>query len=48
MPVLGEDDVVKVCGEGVDAGQDGVAIRDRQRAAGQEVQLHVDDQQRIG
>jgi hypothetical protein len=48
VPVLGEDDVVELRGEGVDAGEDGVAVSDRERAAGEEVELHVDDEQGIG
>jgi len=43
VPVLGEDDVVEAGGEGVDAGEDGVAVGDGQGAAGEKVQLHVDD-----
>ena len=48
MPVLGEDDVIEAGGEGVDAGDDLIAAGDCQRAAGQEVELHVDDEKSIG
>ena len=48
MPVLGEDDVVEAGGEGVDAGDDGIAAGDGQGAAGEEVELHVDDEERVG
>ncbi len=48
MPVLGEDDVVEAGGEGVDAGDDGVAVGDGQGAAGEKVELHVDDEERVG
>ena len=48
MPVLGEDNVVEMRGEGVDTGYDRIAISDRECAAGEEVDLHVDDEQRVG
>jgi len=48
MPVLGEDDLVEAGGEGVDAGEEGVAVRDGQGAAGEKVQLHVDDEEGVG
>jgi len=48
VPVLGEDDVIEAGGEGVDAGDDLIAAGDGQRAAGQEVELHVDDEENVG
>ena len=48
MPVLGKDDVVEFFGEGVDEGDDGVAVFDSQRAAGHEVVLDVDDEKGVG
>ena len=43
VPVLGEDDVVEFFGEGVDEGNDGVAVFDCQGASGHEVVLDVND-----
>ena len=37
VPVLGEDDMVEAGGEGVDAGDDGVAVGYGQGTAGEEV-----------
>jgi hypothetical protein len=48
VPVLGEDDVIEAGGQGVDAGDDFVAAGDGKGTAGQEVQLHVDDQESVG
>ena len=48
VPVLREDYVVEAGGEGVDAGQNGVAVRDGQGAVGKKVQLHVDDEEGVG
>ena len=47
VPVLGEDDVVETGGEGVDAGNDGVAIGDGQSSAGKKIKLHIDDEKRV-
>lgn len=47
VPVLGEEYVVEARGEGVDPGDDGVAAWDRERAAGEEVELHVDDEEGV-
>jgi hypothetical protein len=48
VPVLGEDDVVKFLGEGVDEGDDGVAVGYGQGAARHEIVLDVDDQESVG
>jgi hypothetical protein len=48
VPVLGEDDVVEAGSERVDTGNDLVAVGNGQRAAGHEVNLHVDDQEGVG
>ena len=48
VPVLGEDDVVEFFGEGVDEGDDGVAVGDGQGSAGHEVVLDVDDEEGVG
>jgi len=48
VPVLGEDDVVEAGGEGVDAGNNGVAIGDGECTAGEEVELYVDDEESVG
>ena len=45
VPVLGEDDVVEPFCDGVDDGDYGVAVFDRQSAAGHEVVLDVYDQE---
>ena len=47
VPVLGEDDVGEFFGEGVDEGDDGVAVFDFEGAAWTEVVLEVDDEQRV-
>jgi hypothetical protein len=47
VPVLGEDDVVEFFCEGVDEGDDGVAVLDRQSATGHEVVLDVDDEEDV-
>ena len=47
MPVLGQDDVDEALHQAIDQRRDRVAVGDRQRAAGHEVVLHVDDQQRV-
>ena len=47
VPVLCKEDVRESRGEGVDAGNDGVSIRDSERTAGKEVDLHVDDEKRV-
>jgi hypothetical protein len=53
MPVLGEEDVVEVTGEGVDAGNDLVSAGDGEGAADAvgwraEVVLEVDDEEGVG
>src|SRR5207302_8710825 len=47
VPVLGQDDMRETLGETVDRRHDLVALRHRQRAAGQKIVLQVDDQQNI-
>ena len=47
MPVLGQDDVFEALCEAVDHRDDLVSFRNRQRAAGTEIVLHVDDDQRF-
>ncbi len=44
MPVLGKDRMREAGSEGVDEGDDGVAMLDRQGAVGAEVVLEVDDE----
>ena len=46
VPVLRHDDVLELLGELVDDRHDLLAALDRQRAAGDEAVLHVDDDQR--
>jgi hypothetical protein len=48
MPVLGEDDMIEFFGEGVNEGDDGVAVCYGQGAAGHEVVLDVDDEECVG
>lgn len=48
MPVLREEDVVERCGECVNSGDDLVTTPDGERAAGEEVDLHVDDEEDVG
>ena len=48
VPVLGEDDVIEFFGEGVDQGDDGVAVGYGEVAAGHEVVLDVDDEEGVG
>lgn len=48
VPVLSEDDVVELCSESVDTGDDLVATTDGKGAAGHEVVLHVDDEEGVG
>jgi len=47
VPVLGEDDVIKFLGQGVDDGDYGVSVRDGQGSAGHEVVLDVDDEEGV-
>ena len=47
MPILGQRDIGEASGEAVDERHDGVAVADRQRAAGHEIILHVDDEKDI-
>jgi len=47
VPVLSEDDVVELSAERVDKRDDLVAVLNRERSAGAEVVLDVDDQKRI-
>ena len=48
VPVLGRDDVVEIAAvdQSVDHGNDRVSVRHGQGSAGQEVVLHIDDDQR--
>ena len=53
VPILGKDDVIELFGEGVDAGDDGIAIADLQSSANaverrKEVALHVVDEESVG
>ena len=48
VPVLGQDDGVALGHEGVDARDDAVAVGDGEGAAGAEVVLQVDDEERVG
>ena len=43
MPVLRENDILETTCETVDHRHDFVAMRDRQRAARNEIVLHIDD-----
>ena len=47
MPVLRQDDMLEILHEFVDQRHDLVAARHRQRAAGAEVVLQVDDNKRL-
>ena len=47
MPILGQDDVCETLREGVGQRHDSVVVGDRQRAAGQEVILQVDDEEDV-
>ena len=47
MPVLGEDDVIELLGDGVDEGDDLVALSDGERASGHEIVLDVDDEEGV-
>lgn len=47
MPVLGEDDVLELFADGVDDGDDSVAVLYRQGSARGEVVLNVDDEEGI-
>ena len=47
VPVLGEDDVGEFSGQCIDEWHDGIAIGHRQLATGQEVILHVDNDQHV-
>ncbi len=48
VPVRGEEDMVELAGEGVDAGDDAVALLYRKWATGEEVGLHVNDEEGVG
>ena len=48
VPVLRKDDVVEPGGKRVDAGDNLVAAVNSQRSTRQEVELHVDDEERVG
>ncbi len=47
MPILSQHDVIEFFGETIDHRHHGIAIGNRQRAAGAQIILHVDDQQHI-
>ncbi len=47
MPVLGQDDIGELSGEPVDRRDDRVAVRHRERPAGTEIVLHIDDHQNV-
>ena len=47
MPVLGQRDMSEALGETVDDRHHGIAVGHRERAAGAEIVLHIDDQQQI-
>src|SRR5260370_38788682 len=47
MPIVGQHDMAEAHGEPIDDRHDRVAVGDRERAAGAEIVLHVDDQQQI-
>jgi hypothetical protein len=52
VPILGEEDVVELLREGIDAGDDGVALTDFKGSADaverrKEVSLHVDDKESV-
>src|SRR5213079_1031995 len=43
MPILGQRDVSKTFGEAIDDGHHRIAVGNRERAAGAEIVLHIDD-----
>ncbi len=47
MPILGQHDMVEALGEAIDDRHHRIAVGNRERAAGAEIVLHVDDQQQI-
>ena len=47
MPILGQRDVSKTFGEAIDDGHHRIAVGNRERTAGAEIVLHIDDQQQI-
>ena len=48
VPVLGQDDMIELRCERVDTGNDLVAALNLERAAGQEVKLHIDNKENVG
>src|SRR5579875_1187891 len=47
VPVGRQQHVVELACQGIYAGDDGIAIRNRQRSAGQKVRLHVDHEKSV-
>jgi hypothetical protein len=47
MPILGQDDIGEALAEAIDERDDRIAVGDRQRAAGHEIILHVDDEKDV-
>ena len=47
MPILCQRDVSKTFGQAIDDEDHGIAVDNRERAAGAEIVLHIDDQQQI-
>ena len=47
VPVLGQHDIGEASAEAIDERDDRIAVGDRQRAAGHEIVLHVDDEQDV-
>ena len=48
VPILGQDDDRELGHQGVDARHDAVAVGHGKRAAGAEIGLDVDDEERVG
>lgn len=48
VPILGEEDVLELVGEGVDARNKGVSFDNGEGAAGAEVILNIDDEEGVG
>ena len=47
VPILGQHDMGEALAEAVDERHDRIAVADRQRAAGHEIILHVDDEKDV-
>ena len=47
MPILGQDDMIEAFGKAIDDRNHAIAVGNRQRTAGAEIVLHVDNQQQI-